>query len=274
MTVRNIDPASFEALRRLIATLRGEDGCPWDRKQTPATLSIYLIEEIYELVDAIAAGDTAAILEELGDVLFQVLFVAYLYEQERQLTIEQVLERIIDKMIHRHPHVFGSEKIDTAGAVKEQWRRIKQQEKGGHRCLLDSVPAGMPALMRAYRVSERAAGTGFDWDDLAEVMMQAEREWTEFKSEVDDGAATGMNRSKAAMELGDVLFTLVNVARRAGIHPETALSQSTRKFIRRFNWMEAEAMARESSLESLTRDALDRLWECAKKNDPPDEGAG
>jgi MazG family protein len=270
MTAKDIGPASFEALRRLIATLTGEDGCPWDRKQTPTTLSVYLIEEIYELVDAIAAGDTTAILEELGDVLFQVLFVAYLYEQDRRFTLQQVLERVIGKMIHRHPHVFGSEKVDSAGAVKEQWRRIKQQEKGERHALLESVPAGLPALMRAYRVSERAAGTGFDWNGLAEVMLQAEQEWKEFKSEVDDGAAAGVNRSKAAMELGDVLFTLVNVARLAGIHPETALCRSTRKFIRRFNWMEAEAMANERPLESLSRDVLDRLWEGAKKNDPPD----
>jgi MazG family protein len=205
-------------------------------------------------------------------VLFQVLFIAYLYEQERRFTLQQVLERIIGKMIHRHPHVFGSVKVDSAVEVKEQWRRIKQQEKGGSLSLLESVPAGMPALMRAYRVSERAAGTGFDWDGLAEVMEQAEREWTEFRSEVDDGADLGINRSKAAMELGDVLFTLVNVARLAGIHPETALSQSTQKFIRRFNWMEAEARGKESPLESLSRDVLDRLWESAKENDPPDEG--
>jgi MazG family protein len=271
MIDKELGPPSIAALQRLIATLRGEGGCPWDRKQTPATLSIYLIEEIYELVDAIAAGDTAAVVEELGDVLFQVFFVAYLYEQDDQFTLQQVLERIIGKMIHRHPHVFGSEKIDSAGEVKAQWRRIKQQEKGECRSLLESVPAGMPALMRAYRISERAAGTGFDWDGLAEVMRQAEREWAEFKEEVGDGAAAAMDRSKAAMELGDVMFTLVNVARLAGIHPETALSQSTGKFIRRFNWMEAAATAEEKPLESLSRDALDRLWESAKKNDPADE---
>jgi nucleoside triphosphate diphosphatase len=255
-------------LQRLIAILRGEGGCPWDRKQTPATLSIYLIEEIYELVDAIAGGDPAAIMEELGDVLFQVLFVAHLYEQDGRFALQQVLERIIGKMIHRHPHVFGSEKIDSAGEVKAQWRRIKQQEKEACRSLLESVPAGMPALMRAYRVSERAAGTGFDWNGLAEVMTQAEREWAEFKEEVGDGGTTAMDRSKAAMELGDVMFTLVNVARLAGIHPETALSQSTRKFIRRFKWMETAATAEEKPLETLSRDALDRLWETAKKHDP------
>jgi tetrapyrrole methylase family protein / MazG family protein len=268
MTTKELGPPSVEALRRLIATLRGEGGCPWDRKQTPATLSIYLIEEMYELVDAIAAGDTAAILEELGDVLFQVLFVTYLYEQDHQFTLQEVLERIIAKMIHRHPHVFGSEKIDSAGEVKQQWRRIKQQENGGQRSLLESVPAGMPALMRSYRVSERAAGTGFDWDGLTEVMDQAEREWAEFKAEIGDGTVAQMDRSKATMELGDVLFTLVNVARLAGIHPETALSRSTRKFIRRFKWMEAEASAKDSPLESLSREAMDRLWDSAKRNDP------
>jgi tetrapyrrole methylase family protein / MazG family protein len=272
MTPKDLGPTSVGALRRLIAILRGEDGCPWDRKQTPATLSVYLIEEMYELVDAMAAGDTAAILEELGDVLFQVLFVAYLYEQEDRFTLEQVLERIIAKMVRRHPHVFGSQKLDSAGEVKQQWQRIKQEEKGQRRALLESVPAGMPALMRAYRISERAAGTGFDWNDLAEVMEQAEQEWAEFKSEVGDGAAAAMDRSKATMELGDVMFTLVNVARLAGIHPETALSRSTRKFIRRFNWMEAEAMAGEQPLESLSRDALDRLWASAKKKDPPGDG--
>ena len=271
MTARDIGPASFEALQRLIATLRGEDGCPWDRKQTPTTLSTYLIEEVYELVDAIANGDPDAILEELGDVLFQVLFVIHLYEQEHRFTLKQVLERIIGKMIHRHPHVFGSERVDSASEVKEQWRRIKQQEKGEHSPLLESIPAGMPALMRAYRVSERAAGTGFDWDGLAEVMMQAEQEWVEFKTEVGDGSAAEMDRSKMEMEYGDVLFTLVNVARLASIHPEHALARSTRKFIRRFNWMENAAVSEGNHLEALARDVMDRLWVSAKENDPPNE---
>jgi len=267
--VKDLGPPSFDALLRLIAALRAENGCPWDRKQTPATLSVYLIEEIYELVEAISADDTEAILEELGDVLFQVIFVAYLYEQAHRFSLEQVLERIVGKMVHRHPHVFGSEKVATAGEVKQRWRRIKQQEKGVNHSLLDSVPTGMPALMRAYRISERAAGTGFDWDDLPGVMNQAEQEWAEFKAEVDEGEAPERSESKAALELGDVFFTLVNVARLAGIHPETALSRSTQKFVRRFSCMEAMAEKNNNSLESLSRDALERLWEAAKKADPP-----
>ncbi len=267
--VKDLGPPSFEALLRLIAALRGENGCPWDRKQTPVTLSVYLIEEIYELVDAIAADDAEAILEELGDVLFQVLFVAYLYDQAHRFSLPQVLEKIIGKMVYRHPHVFGSEKVETADEVKQRWRRIKQQEKGVRHSLLNSVPTGMPALMRAYRISERAAGTGFDWDDLPGVMKQAEREWAEFESEVIAGETPDMDKTKASMEFGDILFTLVNVARLAGIHPETALAQSTQKFIRRFNWMETAAIESNKSIESLPRAEMERLWEAAKKADPP-----
>lgn len=271
MNANDIGLPSFDALLRLIATLRGENGCPWDRKQTPVTLSIYLIEEMYELVEAINAEDAEAVMEELGDVLFQVLFLAFLYEQSNRFSLQQVLEKIIGKMVHRHPHVFGSDMVETAGEVKERWRKIKQQEKGGGHSLLDSVPAGMPALMRAYRISERAAGTGFDWDDLPGVMDQAEKEWAEFKAEVGHSATFKASRKKALMELGDVLFTLINVARLAGLHPETALSQSTQKFIRRFKWMEAMAAEGNNPLESLSRDEMERLWEAAKKVDPPIE---
>ena len=255
--VTEIGPPSVDALRRLIAILRGENGCPWDRKQTPASLSVYLIEEVYELVDAVTANDDAAVLEELGDVLFQILFVSYLYEQSGRFTFEQVLERIIAKMIHRHPHVFGAEKAETSGQVKKRWRQIKQQEKGADHSLLASIPVGMPALMRAYRISERAAGTGFDWDTLQGVMAQAEQEWAEFNAEVRGGRNTETEQQRAALELGDVLFTLVNVARLAGIHPETALSQSTEKFIRRFQHMEAMALLQEKLLKIRRPEFID-----------------
>lgn len=267
--MKDLDSPTFEALLRLIAVLRSEQGCPWDRKQTPDTLSVYLIEEIYELVDAIASDDTEAVIEELGDVLFQVFFTAYLYEQAQRLSLQQVLQKIIGKMIHRHPHVFGSDKVETAGEVKKRWRRIKQEEKGEKHSLMDSVPAGMPALMRAYRISERAAGTGFDWDDLSGVMHQAEQEWVEFSEEAQDAATSKTARAKAALEFGDVMFTMVNVARLAGIHPETALSQSTRKFIRRFKCMEAMAADNHTTLESLPREEMERFWQAAKDSDPP-----
>jgi len=260
-----IDAAAptVQTLLDLIAALRGKNGCPWDRKQTPGTLTVYLIEEMYELVEAVHAGDTEGVLEELGDVLFQVLFITYMYGQEGHFSLEQVLSRIIKKMVHRHPHVFGDRKVENSDQVRRQWREIKQQEKGTDDALLDSVPSGMPALMRAYRISERAAATGFDWDTLEGVMGQAEEEWREFGTEVDRPGHL-QDKDRITMELGDVLFSLVNVARLAGIHPESALSQSTAKFIRRFNQMEAAAAAQNQKLEELSKAALEQLWRMAK----------
>jgi tetrapyrrole methylase family protein/MazG family protein len=265
------DNPSFKTLRNLIAALRGEGGCPWDRKQTPSTVTVYLIEEMYELVEAIRNDDAEGVMEELGDVLFQVLFIVYMYQQEGRFSLEQVLDRVIQKMIRRHPHVFSTQKVENCSEVRQQWRRIKQAEKGGQGSLLDSVPSGMPALMRAFRVSERAAGIGFDWDKLDDVMAQAEDEWLEFKQEVDLSDPLKSSGPKAALEFGDVLFSLVNVARFAGIHPETALSGSTGKFIRRFQHMEAAAADRERPLESLSKEQLAYLWGAAKKEDPPIE---
>lgn len=262
---------TLQSLIDLIAALRGENGCPWDRKQTPSTLTVYLIEEMFELVEAINTNDSDGVLEELGDVLFQLLFVAHMYQQDGRFSLEQVLGRIIQKMVRRHPHVFGSQKVDNAGEVKEQWRRIKQQEKGANDSLLDSIPAGMPALMRAFRVSERAAGTGFDWDNLKGVMEQAQEEWSEFKAEVDKPNAMEANKRKITLELGDVLFSLVNVARLAKIHPETALSRSTQKFIRRFKQMETMAAAENHHLEGLSKGEMELLWNKAKDDDPPGE---
>lgn len=265
------DKPTFKTLLDLIATLRGEGGCAWDRKQTPATITVYLIEEMYELVEAIRNDDTQGIMEELGDVLFQVLFVVYMYQQTQRFSMEQVLDQIIQKMIRRHPHVFSAPELKNPSEVREQWRRIKQAEKGADASLLDSVPVGMPALMRAFRISERAAGIGFDWDKLGEVMAQAEEEWFEFKAEVDSDAPLNPVGPKATMEFGDVLFSLVNVARLAGIHPETALSRSTGKFIGRFQHMEAAAADRKHPLASLSKKEWSSLWNAAKKEDPPIE---
>ena len=253
---------SIEALFNLVSTLRGENGCPWDRKQTVHTLSIYLIEEVFELVEALSGEQTDAILEELGDVLFQVVFIVRLFEELRQFSFQDVLSRNIEKMVRRHPHVFGTDKVETAGEVKKRWREIKQLEKGGADSLMDSVPAGMPALMRAFRISERAASAGFDWDSLEGVMAQAESELDEFKEEI---AKDPTGRS-ADMEFGDILFTLVNVGRLAKIHPETALADSTRKFIMRFKNMEATAAQQNRRLDQLPRDEMERLWQAAKRS--------
>ncbi len=261
--------ATIEDLLALIAALRAEDGCPWDRRQTPLSLTAYLIEEMYELVDAIVADDTDAICDELGDVIFQVLFVAHLFQTEGRFTFNEALGRNRQKMVRRHPHVFGGDKLDSAAQVKKRWRQIKQQEKGdAAHSLMDSVPKGMPALMRAYRLSERAAAIGFDWDNLEAVMAQAAAEWVEFKEEIDGSAtAAEIADDKTCMEFGDVLFTLVNVARQAHIHPEKALIQSIQKFTRRFQQMEAMSAAKHLSLDELSHAELERLWSVAKKAD-------
>lgn len=266
--------SNIEALDRLIQTLRGDEGCPWDKKQTPRSIARYLIEEVYELADAIESGDPEVIREELGDVLFQILFIARLFEEENRFDIGDAAGASLEKMIRRHPHVFGEAHVDGVEDVRDQWRQIKREEKaakgdGGNGSLLDSVPAGLPALMRSYRISERAARTGFDWDDLAGVMHQAELEWAELKEALgrNGGAETEGDEAREAisLEFGDVLFTLVNVARFAKVHPETALSGSTRKFQKRFAHMEETASKRGRTIEEFGRKEMDRMWEDAKR---------
>lgn len=260
--------AHFDALLHLIARLRAEDGCPWDRKQTPHTLASYLIEEMYELVEAITADDTDAICEELGDVLFQILFIAVVYQEQRRFALTEALDRIRDKMIRRHPHVFGRDKVDNAHQVKQRWRQIKKLEKGNSQSLLASIPTAMPALMRAYRISERAAGIGFDWEDLPSVLAQAELEWHEFKDEISRTAASSnAQNDDVAMEFGDVLFTMVNVARLAGVHPERSLICSIQKFIGRFQRMESMAASQGKDLDTFLRDDLEQMWQRAKSEE-------
>ncbi len=263
----NKKSSNIKALIRLIETLRGENGCPWDREQTPQSMVVYLVEEIYELVDAIESGNVGAICEELGDVLFQALFIARLYEEMGHFDVEMVAEKNRKKMIQRHPHVFGNEKVDSPDQVRQRWREIKNKENRDHpgKSFLDSVPRKLPALMRAYRISDRAAGQGFDWDDISGVILKVEEEWSEFKFELGESQDPEKKKERLALEFGDVLFTLVNVARFSKIHPETALSSATRKFEKRFRYMEKILFENGESLNSVSRDALERLWELSKK---------
>jgi tetrapyrrole methylase family protein/MazG family protein len=261
-------PNDLGAVIALIQRLRGEDGCPWDRKQTPQSLTIYLIEEMYELVDAISSGNAQAVCEELGDVVFQVLFLAELFSETGIFDLDRVVAYNIEKMIRRHPHVFGEEKVASTAAVRENWHAIKKQEQKANNAdqasLLDSIPASLPALMRSYRVSERAARTGFDWNDLAEVMAKVEEEWDEFKAaahKVRDEAS----KEQAAVEFGDIIFTLSNVARFMKFHPETALTAAINKFERRFRYMEDAFRRQGQELDGASREEMDRAWEDAKR---------
>jgi tetrapyrrole methylase family protein/MazG family protein len=253
------------ALLSVIRRLRGRNGCPWDRKQTPRSMTPYVIEESYELVDAIEAGRHADVCEELGDVLFHILFLIEIFSENKQFDMTDVIGGIRRKMIRRHPHVFGDRKVDSSEAVRKQWRDIKKAEKRDQppASVLDSIPNGLPALARAYRVSERAVGEGFEWPDLDGVLDQAEEEWREFKEELER-RSTAVDDHQLKLEFGDVLFTLVNVARVAKIHPETSLVGAIAKFERRFRLMEKLAAGEGMALAETARNDMEDLWERAK----------
>lgn len=262
--VETTQSTPVERIEALIETLRGENGCPWDRKQTPDTMARYLIEEVHELADAIVSKDADAVCEEAGDVLFQLFFVIHLFRDAGHFCLQDVVEKNVQKMVRRHPHVFGDVAAKTPEKVSENWEKIKREEKGcGSRSVIGSVPRNLPALLRASMVSERAARTGFDWDDISGVMAKTMEEWMEFSTEVNkpEGAS---GSDKVSMEFGDVLFTMVNVARFARIHPETALIQSIQKFEKRFNYMEEKANEAGREIQSLTFQEMHDFWDEAK----------
>ncbi len=259
-----MDFTQLKQLDDIISALRGKNGCPWDKKQTPASMALYLIEETHELLEAIESEDTEHIKEELGDVLFLIIFIARMFDEKKAFNINDAAKEASRKLIRRHPHVFGDGHLSTDDEVKKQWDKIKKKENN-HKLssVLDSVPLKLPALMRAYRISERAARTGFDWNDIHGVMDKVQEEWDEFKNEMaslEDG-----ENGKAALEMGDILFTLVNVARFAKIHPETALSASNAKFEKRFRYMEEKAKEKGMEIDSVPSREKEALWEEAKK---------
>ncbi|ACN16640.1 tetrapyrrole methylase family protein (MazG family protein) [Desulforapulum autotrophicum HRM2] len=255
----------LNGLIEIIQTLRGDQGCPWDRKQTPETMWKCLIEEVYELLEAIEKDDAADVCDELGDVLFQLVFIAELYRERGAFDIFDAISKSAQKMIRRHPHVYADLILDSEEALFQRWEKIKGEEKKQAGKLpaasaLDSVPSGMTALLRSYKISERAVRSGFDWDSMAGVIEKVEEEWKEFTQAL----ATG-DKDEIAMEFGDILFTLSNVARFAGIHPETALARSTEKFEQRFRLMETLAAKGQGEIKDLSRTEKDSLWDEAKK---------
>lgn len=256
--------ASIECIFDIIRTLRGEEGCAWDRKQTPVTMVRCLLEEIYELQEAILIEETPDICEELGDVLFQLIFIIEIYQERHQISFSKVIESVSKKMIRRHPHVYSDETIDTEDQLFASWDRIKQTEKQSAGkilpvSILDNIPSGMPSMARAWQVSKAAVKAGFDWDDMAGVMQTLRDEIQEFETAYQQG-----DPREILLEMGDIFFTLVNVARFANIYPETALAGATSKFENRFRKMEKKLNKEEMSLGNLTREEIDRLWEEAK----------
>lgn len=248
----------FTTLRSIIRTLRGESGCPWDRKQTHESLRPYAIEEVYELIDAINREDDDAIVEELGDVFLQVLLHSQIGEDDGYFTIDDVIKSTADKMIHRHPHVFEEE------GTHKSWDELKQEEKGTDETegLLASIIDAGPSLFVAHQLQEKAAKIGFDWDDVSSVWDKFIEEKAEFTEAVSKEQSVEMEN-----EFGDILFVLANVARHYGIQPEVALAKTNHKFISRFQTMEKQALKEKKHLIDLTFEEMNQYWEQAKKKE-------
>jgi tetrapyrrole methylase family protein/MazG family protein len=257
----------MDALLALVEALRDKNGCPWDKKQTPRSMAAYMTEELYELLEAIEENRPEEICAELGDLLFHICFITRLFQEQGAFDIHDVISATLTKMVHRHPHVFGEKNIGTADAVKDQWHRIKQKENGHARktSVVESVPAGTPALLRAYRISDRVARTGFDWQNISDVFKKVEEEIAELKSAITSGVTDDERREEISLEFGDVLFALVNIARFAAIQPESALAASIRKFSRRFKQLEQMVSKNGKSIEFLSPEEMHQFWELAKE---------
>ena len=254
--------ALFERLLDIMARLRGPDGCPWDREQTRTSLKPYLLEEAHEVLEAIEGSDPRAIEEELGDLLFQVVFHAQVARELGEFAMADLLVRLCDKMVIRHPHVFGDASVGTAGEALIQWEMIKQRQAeaaGRQRSVIDGVPRALPSLLRAQRMQSKAARVHFDWPDATAAWAKVNEEIAEASCALVDG-----DRRRIQDELGDVLFSVVNVARLSGIDAEEALRGAIEKFRRRFTDMEADLIAQGKSVGTAAQEELERSWEAAK----------
>jgi tetrapyrrole methylase family protein/MazG family protein len=252
----------FTELVEIMARLRGENGCPWDREQTSESIKPYLVEETYEVLEAIDEQDPGMLREELGDLILQIVFHAQMAEEVGSFTIADVLAGINDKLRRRHPHVFGDVKADTAQEVLFNWEQIKQAERQkakGQASLLDGVPRELPALLRAHRLQEKASRVGFDWKEAHEVLLKVEEEFAELRT-----AMQGQAVEEVEAELGDLLFSLVNLSRFLAVNPEEALRKTIARFIARFRYIEEELSRRGGSLRQATLQEMDALWEEAK----------
>lgn len=253
---------AVDRLVEIMATLRSPDGCPWDRKQTPDSLRTYLLEEAYEVAQAIDDGDWDELRAELGDLLLQVVFLSRIAEEEGHFALAEVAEGISDKLVRRHPHVFGEREAGSVAEVWKSWEEIKRSEGRGRRSRIEGIPAALPALVRAHRLAEKAARVGFDWPDAASVLDKIDEELGELRE-----ALGRADRRAIGEELGDLLFAAASFARRAGVDPEAALAKADEKFAGRFRAIEAEAERRGVSLESLDADELDRMWRATPDRD-------
>jgi ATP diphosphatase len=253
-------PADLQKLVDLVARLRAPDGCPWDKEQTLENVRAYFLEEAHELAGAIDGGDWQELAEELGDMLFQVAFITRLAEEAGVFRLPQVIDGVHSKMVARHPHVFGGgETLADAEAVRQAWERRKLQKEPGRETLLGGVPSSLPALLGTYRLTQKAAGVGFDWPDAAAVLDKAEEEIAEVREALAEG-----NAAHVREEIGDLLFTLANLARKLDVDPEAALAGTNRKFRTRFAAVEQGLADKGKTAAEATLEEMDELWEAAK----------
>lgn len=259
MELKDLPP--LDRLREIARILRAENGCPWDREQTLSSLKTYLIEEAYEVYDAIESGSMDDLREELGDLLYQVYAQSEIANEDSHFTVDDVAEGISEKLIRRHPHVFGDESINDARGVKVRWEKIKKQEKAAERSILAGVPRYLPALAMALRVQDKVSHVGFDWEKIDDAMAKLDEEIAEFKDAVKLNEA-----DKITEEAGDILFSIVNVLRFKKIDAEDSLRRTVDKFIKRFKFIEKEVSGQGKSIERMSLEELDRLWEKSKIN--------
>ena len=256
------DPAAgFTRLLTVLNTLRTE--CPWDKKQTMESLRHLSIEETYELSDAIMEGDLQEIKKELGDVMMHLVFYARIAEEQGAFDILDVLNGVCEKLINRHPHIYGDVEVQNEEDVKRNWEQIKLKE--GNKSVLGGVPASLPALVKASRIQEKARGIGFDWEDKTQVWEKVEEELQEFKDEFNVVDNSAIDIEKAEAEFGDLLFSLINYARFININPENALEKTNKKFIKRFQYLESKALENGKALQDMTLAEMDVYWNEAKK---------
>ncbi len=252
----------LQALIELIRRLRAPDGCPWDQKQTKQDIGKYLLDESYEVLDALAENNPQHIREELGDLLFQILFIAEIASESEEFTLADVMVSVKEKMIRRHPHVFGEVKVHSIADVKANWQEIKRQEKGGRIStdeLFGNIPRSMPSLKRAQKITSFAARFGFDWSNAEDVLKKIQEELEELAQARNKGSA-----EKIEEELGDIFFTLVNLCRFLSVDAEKAASVTIDKFTRRFSYIAQKLSERNQSLSEATLDEMDLLWNEAK----------
>jgi MazG family protein len=261
MNDKNKSASEFKKLLNIIDKLRVN--CPWDMKQTNESLRKLTIEETYELADAIFSKNDDGIRNELGDLMLHIVFYAKIGSEKDSFTMTDVLKGINDKLIYRHPHVFGDVKVSGPAEVEENWEKLKINEKAEYKPVLSGVPSSLPAMVKANRIQEKVRGVGFDWEKREQIWDKVLEEITELKAEIEHH-----NTETIESELGDVLFSLINASRLYGIDPEAALEKTNRKFIKRFNYLENVTLKKGISLHDMSLDEMNVIWEEAKKEDP------